>query len=127
MALRASYVCAVVAAGLLALHFKAALLPAWTQGIALLSGGLALAGVGLAAHSFGSEGWTDIRCWPAHLAFGLNALLGAGFIASVTPAARAAVSELAPASSAVLGAGRFRIGRDENFHRGALHSKVDRA
>jgi hypothetical protein len=85
-ALRASYLCAVVAAGLLALHFNAALLPSWTQGVALLSGGLALAGVGLAAYSFGSDGWTDIRYWPAHLAFGLNALLGLGFLASVTPA-----------------------------------------
>jgi hypothetical protein len=91
-ALRASYLCAVVAAGLLALHFNAALLPSWTQGIALLSGGLALAGVGLAAYSFGSDGWTDIRYWPAHLAFGLNALLGLGFLASVTPAHAAEIT-----------------------------------
>jgi hypothetical protein len=86
MALRASYVCAIVAAGLLACHYNAALLPAWTRGIALLSGGLALAGTGLAAYSLGSEGWTDIRYWRAHVAFGMNALLGLGFIASVTPA-----------------------------------------
>jgi hypothetical protein len=85
MALRASYACALVAAGLLACHYKAALLPAWTDGVALFSGGLALAGVGLAAYSFGSDGWTDLRYWPAHLAFGINALLGLGFFASVTP------------------------------------------
>jgi hypothetical protein len=75
-----------VAAGLLACHYNAALLPAWTESIALLSGGLALAGVGLAAYSFGSDGWADLRYWPAHLAFGINALLGLGFLASVTPA-----------------------------------------
>jgi hypothetical protein len=70
---------------LLALHFNAGVLPAWTQGIALFSGGLALAGAGLAAFSFEPEGWTDIRHWRAHLAFGINALLGLAFIASVTP------------------------------------------
>jgi hypothetical protein len=86
MALRASYVCAAAAAGLLACHYNIALLPAWTRGVALLSGGLALAGTGLAAYSFGSDGWTDIRYWPAHLAFGINALLALGFLASVTPA-----------------------------------------
>jgi len=82
-ALRAAYVCAAVAAGLLALHFNAALLPRWTRGIALLSGGLALAGTGLAAFSFDRDGWTDIRYWPRHLAFSLNALLAIGFMAYV--------------------------------------------
>jgi len=48
-----------------------------------LSGGLALAGVGLAAYSFGREGWTDIRYWPRQLAFGINALLAIGFTAYV--------------------------------------------
>jgi hypothetical protein len=86
LALRASYLFAVVAAGLLALHFNAALLPSWTDRIALLSGGLALAGVGLAAYSFGSAGWMDLSYWRAHVAFGVNALLGLGFLASVTPA-----------------------------------------
>jgi hypothetical protein len=90
-ALRASYVCAVVAAGLLACHYNAALLPAWTRGIALLSGGLALAGAALAAYSFGAEGWADLRYWRAHVAFGINALLGLGFIASVTPAQAASL------------------------------------
>jgi len=79
----ASYLCAAVAAGLLALHFNAGLLPSWTRGISWLSGGLALAGVGLAAYSFGREGWTDIRYWPRQLAFGINALLAIGFIAYV--------------------------------------------
>ena len=83
-ALRASYLCAAVAAGLLAMHFDIGLLPRWTRGFSLLSGGLALAGAGLAAFSFAPEEWTDIRYWPRHLAFGLNALLAIGFIAYVS-------------------------------------------
>jgi hypothetical protein len=82
-ALRASYFCAAVAAGLLALHFNAGVLPRWTRGFSLLSGGLALAGAGLAAFSFGREDWADLRHWPRHLAFSLNALLAIGFIAYV--------------------------------------------
>jgi len=73
-----------VAAGLLALHYNARLLPRWRRGFSLLSGGLALAGVGLAYFSFGREGWTDLGYWPRHLAFGQNAILAVGFIAYVS-------------------------------------------
>jgi hypothetical protein len=83
IASRASYLCAAVAAGLLALHFNAGLLPQWTRGFSLLSGGLALAGVGLAAFSLGREQWAEIRYWRRHLAFSLNALLAIGFLAYV--------------------------------------------
>jgi hypothetical protein len=83
-ALKASYICAALAAGLLAMHYNAAVLPQWTRGLSLLSGGLALAGVGLAVYSLAPEDWTDIRRWPRHLAFGLNALLAVGFIAYVS-------------------------------------------
>jgi hypothetical protein len=82
-ALRASYLCAAIAAGLLALHFNLGWLPQWTRGISLLSGGLALAGAGLAAASFGREDVFDIRRWPHHLALGLNGLLAAGFVSYV--------------------------------------------
>jgi hypothetical protein len=50
-------------------------------GILIAVGRLALAGAGLATFSFGREEWADIRYWPRHLAFGLNAILAIGFIA----------------------------------------------
>lgn len=83
-ALRASYFCAAVAAGLLAMHFNVGLLPQWTRAFSLLSGGVALAGAGLAAFSFGRGDWADMQYWPRHLAFALNALLAIGFIAYVS-------------------------------------------
>ena len=46
-ALRASYLCGALAAGLLALHFNLGWLPQWTRGISLLSGGVALADYGI--------------------------------------------------------------------------------
>jgi hypothetical protein len=80
---RASYVCAVLAMALLASHYIAAILPAWTKGISLFSGGLALAGSGLAAFALTPEGWTDIEQWPAQVALGINALLAIAFIVAV--------------------------------------------
>ena len=84
-ALLASYICAALAAGLLAAHFNAALFPTWTRGIALLSGGIAVAGTALAAYSLGSQGWTSLRHWAGHLAFAINAFLGVAFIVSASP------------------------------------------
>jgi hypothetical protein len=83
VALRASYVCAAVAAALLAAHFNAGLFPAWTRGLGLLSGGIAVAGTGLAAAAIGTDGWSDLRAWAGQLSFAINAFLGIAFIASV--------------------------------------------
>lgn len=85
MALRASYVCGFVALALLALHFNAELFPAWTRGMALLSGALAGAGVGMAAVSLGRR-WTSIAQWPGQVALAFNALLTLGFLFYVSPA-----------------------------------------
>ena len=85
VALRGSYLCAVIAAGLLAAHFNAGLFPAWTRGLGLLSGGIAVAGAGLAAAAIGAEGWTNLRAWAGQLSLAINALLGIAFIASVGP------------------------------------------
>lgn len=79
---RASYLCAAIAGGLLAAHFNAGVLPAWTRGIALLSGGIAISGMGLAAFALGEGRWSSLRHWPAQLAFAVNAFLGVAFIAS---------------------------------------------
>jgi hypothetical protein len=84
-ALRASYICAALAAALLASHYLAAILPEWTRGLSLFSGGLALAGVGLAAFSLHPDGWTDIRQWPAQTAFGFNAFLAIAFFVAAIP------------------------------------------
>jgi hypothetical protein len=82
-ALRASYLCAALAAGLLALHFNLGWLPQWTRGVSLMAGGLALAGAGLAAASFRRGELLDIRRWPHHLSLGLNGLLAVGFVSYV--------------------------------------------
>ena len=83
-ALKASYLCAAVAAGLLAMHYNTAIVPQWTRGLLLLSDGLALVGVALAVYSLRPEDWTDICRRPRQLAFGLNALLAVWFIAYVS-------------------------------------------
>jgi hypothetical protein len=83
--LRGSYLCAAVAAGLVALHFNAELFPGWTRGMAVLSCAFALAGAGLAATSIGSAGWTHLKLWPAHVAVALNILLALGFFFYATP------------------------------------------
>lgn len=83
--MRASWICAFAAAALLGVHFNAAVFPAWTRGLALLSGGLAVAGVFLAAYSLGAEGWTNVRRWPAQTAFGFNVLLAIAFLFYALP------------------------------------------
>jgi hypothetical protein len=84
-AVRGAYVCVGVAAALLASHYMVGILPAWTKGLSLLSGGIALAGTGLAAYALNPDGWTDIRQWPAHVAFGFNAFLAIAFFVVVVP------------------------------------------
>jgi len=78
--LRVSYLCAVVALGLLALHFNAEQLSGWTRGLAALGAVLALPGALLAAWSLGRSGWTSARYWRAQIAFALNALLALAFL-----------------------------------------------
>lgn len=85
MTLRASYVCALAALALLALHFNAELFPGWTSGMALLSGALAGAGVGFAALSLGRR-WTSLAQWPGQVALALNTLLTLGFLFYASPA-----------------------------------------
>jgi hypothetical protein len=80
LAPRASYLCALVAMGLLALHFNAAQLPGWTRSLAVLAGGFAVAGAALAAMSLDRRGWVSIRRWPIQAAFALNTVLALGFL-----------------------------------------------
>jgi hypothetical protein len=79
-ALRASYVCAAVGLGVLAIHFNAGLLPGWTGALAVLAGAFAIFGTGLAAFCLGGQGWTRMRNWPGQVAFALNAFLALAFI-----------------------------------------------
>jgi hypothetical protein len=79
-ALRASYLCAALALGLLALHFNAERLPAWTRGLSWLAGGIALAGLVLAARVLGRRGWTRLEHWRAQLALALNGFLAVSFL-----------------------------------------------
>jgi multisubunit Na+/H+ antiporter MnhB subunit len=83
-AVRASYVCAAAALVLLALHFNAERLPAWTPRLAVTAGVIALAGALLAAVSLDRRGWTDLSHWPAQLAFAINTILALGFLAYPT-------------------------------------------
>lgn len=83
--LRVSYLCAAVAAGLVAAHFNAELFGGWTRGMAVISCGFALAGATCATLSIGASGWTRLRHWPAQLAFALNALLAIGFFVYANP------------------------------------------
>lgn len=76
---RASYLCAALALGLLAIHFNAELLPGWTRGLALLAGALALVGAGLAVLYLGRHGWTRLRHWPGQVALALNSVLAIAF------------------------------------------------
>jgi hypothetical protein len=78
--LRASYLCAAVALGLLALHFNAEALPGWTSGLATLAAVFALPGALLAALSLGRHRWTSLQHWPAQVAFALNAFLALAFL-----------------------------------------------
>jgi hypothetical protein len=77
--LKASYLCAAVAGGLVAAHFNAELFGGWTRAMSVISAGFALAGAAFAAFRLASAGWTRLRNWPAQLAFALNALLAMGF------------------------------------------------
>jgi hypothetical protein len=79
--LRAAWVCAALAAGLLALHFNAGRLPAWTGRLSVFAGAIALGGVAFAAHAMGRRGWTSLLCWRAQLAFAANGLLGLALLA----------------------------------------------
>lgn len=78
--LRASFVCAALGLGLLAIHFNAGLLPGWTGALAALAGAFTLFGTGLAAFWLGRHGWTRMRNWPGQVAFALNAFLALAFL-----------------------------------------------
>jgi hypothetical protein len=78
--LRASYLCAAVGLGLLAIHFNAGLLPGWTRALSVVSGGFALAGAAFAALHLARHGWTRLGQWPAQAALALNAFLGLAFL-----------------------------------------------
>jgi uncharacterized membrane protein HdeD (DUF308 family) len=73
--LPASYLCAGLALALLALHFNAELMPAWTRSVSSFGAALALAGTFLAASSLGRRGWWSLRHWAGQVALALNAFL----------------------------------------------------
>ena len=75
-----SYGCAVLAEGLVALHFNAELFPTWSEALAWMAAVLAIAGALLAAAWLRLQGWNRLRNWPGQLAFATNALLGMGFL-----------------------------------------------
>lgn len=86
LARQAAYLCAALAGGLLVLHFNGELAPAWTRGLSLFAGWIALAGAAAAVYALGSRGWTSLGYWPAQVALGVNLLLGISFVLYATPA-----------------------------------------
>jgi hypothetical protein len=83
--LRASYLCAAVALGLLAIHFNAGALAGWTPAFAALAAFFALPGALLAGYALGRRGWTSLQHWPVQVAFALNALLALAFLFYASP------------------------------------------
>ncbi|HVL36341.1 MAG TPA: hypothetical protein VM489_11785 [Burkholderiales bacterium] len=82
---RAAWVCAALALVLVGSYYWLALFWDWTRGLALLSGGVALAGAGLAAYSLHPAGWSELRRWPTHAAFGFNLLFAVAFFLAAPP------------------------------------------
>jgi hypothetical protein len=80
MGIYSSYGCAVLAAGLLALHFNAELFPTWSEALAWAAALLAVAGALLSAAWLHVKGWNRLSNWPGQLAFATNTLLGMGFL-----------------------------------------------
>jgi hypothetical protein len=81
----ASWLCAALAGGMLALHFNGEVAPGWTRGLSYFAGWLALAGAALAAYALGRQGWASLRYWLEQLALGVNLLLGLSFLFYATP------------------------------------------
>lgn len=78
---RASYACAALSAGLLALHFNAEQLPAWTTRLSLGAAALAFVGAACAAAALGRQGWTSLRHRAGQIALAINGFFAIAFAA----------------------------------------------
>lgn len=83
--LPASYICAGLALGLLAIHFNAEVLPAWTPSLSSFGAAIASAGAALAALSLGRRGWWSLRHWGGQVALALNAFLAVALFLYANP------------------------------------------